>query len=220
MSEGKLAPTQMSKRTGNYNAVLARAKEINPNLDIRQADMDYGAGKTASFRARAITIKAMPEIIKNVADAGKKLDYSDVRFLGSIEAWKNKQLNDPDYVHYMTLRNDGLLSLAFVMRGAGATDQAARFEEEAAHPTMSPRALDAWMNAQMKSVDPRLREYLGIYGDGAANKGNSQQTHDIPPPMSAFKNVPEGQTIRSKKTSQVWMLKDGKPFRMKELERQ
>ena len=212
IAAGRMAPSQMAKRTGNYNAVLARATEINPALDIRQADMDYGAGKTSTFRARAITMNAMPEIIKNVAEAGKKLDYSDVQFVGRLEAWKNRQLNDPDYVNYMTLRNDALLSIAFVMRGAGATDQAARFEEEAANPTMSPRALDAWMDGQLKSMEPRLREYRSIYGSGAAEK------HQSGPPLSAFENIQEGKPVRFK-NGQVWAVQNGKPVRMKELEK-
>lgn len=164
LAQGKIAPQELSKRTGNYNAVIAKAAEINPAFDPQKADMNFSAGRTASFRQKAITIEAMPEILDKTAKAGKDLDLSDAKFLGAIEMWSRGQMNDPKFTRYMTLRNDALLSIAGVMRGVNATDQAHRVEMEAASPTLSPRALDAWLKAQMDSLEPRMKGYRDVYG--------------------------------------------------------
>ncbi len=183
---GEMAPAQMAKRTGNYNAVLARAKEINPQLDIRMADMDYSTGKTASFRKQDIAIEALPQVLTNMVEAGKKLNYSNVKFIGAVEQWKNKQLNDPDFVKYMAFRNDALLSIASVMRGTGATDQAHRVEMEASSPTLPPAALEAWLEAQQESLAPRIEQYRKIYGrsgkagNSGAPKSNYVETYYNP----------------------------------------
>jgi len=58
----------------------------------------------------------------------------------------------------MTQRNDALLTITSIMRGNGATDQAHRAEIEAAPSTMSPRAFDAWAAAQMKALEPRIKQ--------------------------------------------------------------
>lgn len=192
IANSEMAPAQMAKRSGNYNAVLARAKEINPGLDIREADTNYNVGKTASFKNKDITVQAMPEILGKVTEAGKKLNYSNVQFIGKLEAWKNGQLNEPDFVKYMTLRNDALLSIAGVMRGVGATDQAHRVEVEAAAATMSPQALDAWMEGQMESLKPRLEQYNKIYN---RKQGQTNQHPLTGKPAGIYRNK-SGLTVK------------------------
>lgn len=66
------------------------------------------------------------------------------------------------------------------------------------------------------SIEARNETRQALTNIGSLTNGTAYDS----PPLSAFKNVPEGQPIRSKKTGQVWMLKDGKPVRMKELEGQ
>ena len=225
VATGDLAPMSLSKRTGNFNAVLARAKQINPDFVPRQEDMDFSAGRTSSFRSKDITMQSIPAIIENVVKAGKAVNYDPIRFVGMAQAWKNKQLNDPAQVEYMALRNDALLSIAGVMRGTGATDQAHKVEMEAMDPTLPPAALDAWAKAQFESFKPRMEQYDKIYHrdkpDVSQQSGstNWQTQQSDAPPLGSFAGKPEGEPTRFK-NGQVWTIKGGTRVRLQDLEGQ
>lgn len=154
VTTGKLDPRRVNSRTAT---ILANAYMLNPNTDMNLLSSNAALMGNAPYMARAQTTELLPEILTNVVDAGKKVNYSDAAFVGALQKFANGQMNDPDFVNYMAQRNDALLTIAGVMRGNGATDQAHRAETEAASPTMSPRALEAWMDAQTKALAPRLR---------------------------------------------------------------
>jgi hypothetical protein len=159
VAAGTMAPSQLSKRSENYTSILAEAKNINPEFDAKLSDAEKQLLGNQAFRSRGMTLEIVPDLLNNVKKAGEKLKYSEVQFIGKIEQWKNGQLNDPDFIEYMTQRNDVILTLANVMRGAGATDQSQKLEEEAFRPTLAPKALDGWVNGQLKAVEPRIRQY-------------------------------------------------------------
>ena len=152
---GKLDPYKVNGRTAK---ILADAYILNPNTDMNALGSNAGLMRNAPYMARAQTTEMLPEILSNVVTAGKKVNYSDAKFIGAVEQFAKGQMNDPDFISYMTQRNDALLTIAGVMRGNGATDQAHRAEIEAAIPTMSPAALDAWLKAQMTALAPRLKQ--------------------------------------------------------------
>ena len=152
---GKLDPYKVNGRTA---VILANAYIKNPNTDMNALASNAGLMRNAPYMARAQTTEMLPEILNNVVTAGKKVNYSDAKFIGAVEQFAKGQMNDPDFISYMTQRNDALLTIAGVMRGNGATDQAHRAEIEAASPTMSPAALDAWLKAQMTALAPRLKQ--------------------------------------------------------------
>jgi hypothetical protein len=66
VAAGTLAPSQLSKRTHNYNAVLAEAFRLNPNLDAMLADSEKALLANSAFRTRGVTLEALPEILDNV----------------------------------------------------------------------------------------------------------------------------------------------------------
>ena len=152
---GRLDPYKVNGRTAK---ILADAYILNPNTDMNALGSNAGLMRNAPYMARAQTTEMLPEILSNVVTAGKKVNYSDAKFIGAVEQFAKGQMNDPDFISYMTQRNDALLTIAGVMRGNGATDQAHRAEIEAASPTMSPAALDAWLKAQMTALAPRLKQ--------------------------------------------------------------
>jgi hypothetical protein len=163
--KGEISPNQLPKRRETYESALIEAKKLDPNYSPQKAETNYALNRNATFRTREMTAEALPEIMRNVVDAGKKVNYDDVKFKGSVEKWAKGQLNDPAFVEYMVQRNDALMTIAAAMRGNGATDMAHAAETEAMSPTLSPRALDAWMAGQMKSLVPRLQQYqnLGLH---------------------------------------------------------
>jgi hypothetical protein len=166
--------TQLSKRTANFNGVVAEAIRLNPSLDLRAATQDFRVGANAVFKQKALTAETLPQVMNDVVTAGKKLNLSDVQFLGKLEQWKNGQLNDPDFIEYMTMRNDIILRLTSVMRGTQATDEAMKLEAEYFRPTLSPAALEGWLRGNMRILQPMLRQYEKIY-PGIAGKNSSIQ---------------------------------------------
>ena len=184
VANGTMRPSQLPKRRGTYEQILARAATINPDLDISESDISGKLMGSATFRSRMMTTESMPEILQQVVDAGKKVNFSHYRIKGIAEQFMKGQLNDPDLVEYMTLRNDALLSIAATMRGTGATDQAHRVEIEAAHPTMDGPSLNAWLRGQMKSLKPRLKQYEDIRS--GRKSGGTPRTGAAPRSASGY----------------------------------
>lgn len=81
--------------------------------------------------------------------SGKALKYNKIAFLGRIQKIAKGELNDPDLVAHMNQRNDAMMTVANVMRGAGATNTATALESEVAKPTMDPGAWEAWFTGQL-----------------------------------------------------------------------
>lgn len=154
VSKGLIDPYKITGRTAK---ILANAAIANPDLDLNKLAQESVLMRNVQTVNKSKQIEMMPEILQNVVTAGKKVNFSDAQFVGAVEKFAKGQMNDPDFVNYMTQRNDALLTLAGVMRGNGATDMSTRMETEAYHPTLSPTALDGWMNAQMTALKPRLR---------------------------------------------------------------
>ncbi len=164
VANGEMAPSQLPKRQGLYNQVVAKAKQLNPQFNPRTADTNFSVGKNPQFVQRANTAEALPEVMQNMVETGKKVNYPDAKFAGVAKKWVLGQINDPTLTEYMSQRNDALMTIAGVMRANGMTDMAHKAETEAASPTMSPRALDAWYRGQMKSLEPRLKMNREIRG--------------------------------------------------------
>lgn len=175
LASGEIDASQIPKRGKTYNRIVSGAKEINPELNIRSATADYNLSKNPTFRQRTLTAEVLPDIIQHVVDAGKKVDFSNIKAVGGFQKFYKQNINDPDMVEYMALRNDALMELASVMRGGGMTDKAHHAEEEAMSPTMSPRALDAWMRAQTKALKPRLAIQRRIIEGGTKKTGRKKR---------------------------------------------
>ena len=162
LARNEIDVSQLPKRGDSFNMIVAMAKQINPDLNVRELTSDFSLAKNPTFRQKAIVAESVDDIIDEVVKAGKKVNFSNIKAYGSFQKFVKEQRNDPALAEYMTLRNDGLMELALVMRGAGMTDQAHKAEQEAMSPTMSPRALEAWANAQKRALKPRIERYNRI----------------------------------------------------------
>ncbi|KAF3997553.1 hypothetical protein [Glaciimonas immobilis] len=154
VAQGKIDPNRINSRT---DRMFADAFIKNPNADFAKISADINLSRNPGFRQKAMTAEVLPEIMQNMVDSGKKIGFSDIKTIGKMQAWVKGETNDPDMTEYMVQRNDALMTIAGVMRGAGMTDMAHHAETEVSSPTMSPAALDAWMKGQMKSLEPRLK---------------------------------------------------------------
>ena len=139
--------------------VVAQALIDNPGLNGIQLHAAATLAANPPAQQKAMLVSAMPDVLKNVQEAGKKLKFSDVQFVGKLQAFTKGQLNDPDFTEYLTQRNDAMQTLAQVMSGVGATDMRTKMEADAAPKTMSPRAWDAWYRGQMGALRPRIQMY-------------------------------------------------------------
>lgn len=153
VAEGRLDPSKLNSRT---TAIFGKLALSNPTLNFNRMIADAALQKNPTFQQRAMTMESLPEVMTSMVNLGRKVGFDDVKSVGKIQSWMKGELNDPDMQEYMTVRNDALMTIANVMRGVGMSDQAHRAEIEVASPTMSPKALDAWMSGQMASLQPRL----------------------------------------------------------------
>jgi hypothetical protein len=167
---GKLDPAKITSRTAR---LYADAYLANPDVNMNRLSADAALQRNPTFQQRTMALESLPEVMQTMTDLGKKVGYSDVRAVGKMQAWLNGQLNDPDWQKYMTVRNDALMTIASVMRGVGMSDKAHEAEIEAASPTMSPRALDAWLQAQMSALEPRLKRAENVKHLGETPKPQS-----------------------------------------------
>ncbi len=161
VSERKLDGGKINSRTAG---LLANMFLENPDMDMAGESANIALSRNAAYRQRAMTAEQLPEIMSNVVEAGKKVNFSRFAALGGIQAFVKGQINDPDYVSYMAQRNDALMTIAHTMRGVGMTDMAHKAEQEAMHPTMSPPALEAWFKAQIIALGPRIRMNEKVIG--------------------------------------------------------
>ncbi len=164
IADRKLDPYRVNSRN---QKMLAQTILKNPNVDLNAIAAEMTTARNKDVIMKSGIAEMIPGLLKETVQAGKRLKYSDAQFAGKIQRWAKGQLNDPKLSEYMTLRNDQLLTLGGVMRSNGMTDIAQRLEEEAASPTMSPRALEGWLEGQLKSIDPRLSLYRKL------TKGNT-----------------------------------------------
>ncbi len=82
------------------------------------------------------------------------------------------------------------MSIASVMRGVGMSDKATELEQEVSHPTMSPRAIDAYINAQMVSLKPRLEKYRKIELGDIKGGAHGSAAPSAAPKTVRFEDLP------------------------------
>lgn len=196
IAQGRLDPYKVNSRNRQD---LARLAYTNPGVDINTLAAQAGIARNKDVIMKAGVAEMIPDLLRKTAQAGKDLGYSDAAFIGAVQKWKNGQLNNPKLTKYMTLRNDQLLTIGGVMRSNGMTDMAQRLEEEAMKPTLSPRALDGWLEGQLESIDPRLNFYRSLTGRNKAiprakyepGKGFTDKKADNRPIAPAGTKVPK-----------------------------
>ena len=188
IGERRLDPYKINSKN---QQILADAAVANPGIDLNGIAAELGVARNKDVIMKSGVAEMIPELLRETVVAGQKLKYSDVQFVGKLQKWKNGQLNDPKMVEYMTMRNDQLLTIGGVMRGNGMTDMAQRLEEQAAHPTMSPKALEGWLSGQLKSIDPRLSLYRKL------TKGNTAIPRSSYSPGDGAKKLMEGESEKT-----------------------
>jgi hypothetical protein len=159
VTRGLINPDRINSRTAH---IFAKAAISNPDLNMVNAAGVAALMKNPTFQNKVIVADTVPAIVENVKQAGQKVDFSDVNYIGKLQAWEKKQLNDPDFINYIGQRNDAVQAIASVMRGVGMSDKSVELELAAAPLTMSPKAFDAWAEGQLKSLKPRLEKYQGV----------------------------------------------------------
>lgn len=194
IADGSLSPDRVNSRNAPILENAARvAQERGQSLDFNQLAGQGALARNPAFQQKAMAVESIPDVIKSVADAGKKLNFSDdLKAVADIQKWYAGQTQDPKLTEYMTLRNDSLMSIAYAMRQAGMSDYATRMEAEAASPSMSPKQLDAWVSAQMKALEPRLKQYRSVSVTGSKTStppaAGTVQTQKLEDPLGIRKS--------------------------------
>ncbi len=189
VNSGRLDWARLNSRNAPYLAQIAAA---NPNFQFNETHATAALQSNPTFQQRAMGLEIMPGILQHVTQLGKQLDggagYSDIRTVGKLQQFANGEFNDPAYAEYMPVRNDALLRLAYLMRGQGASNQAAKMEDEAFSPTLAPYALDAWLKGQMSILKPMIEKNNTVRHAGEPG----QPTIANPNPSGAASDTPAG----------------------------
>lgn len=165
IDEGRASVQDMNSRNvGIYGQIAVN----NPTYDFNQAARDRSLGRNATFQQKAMVAEALPGNMAHLTELGKKLKYPELALAGEAKKWLMGASNDPDLSEYMPVRTDTLMKIANIMRGVGMSDKSIAAEEEANHPTLSPRALDGWLKGQMSAITPLL-------------ESQRRATHSAPP---------------------------------------
>jgi len=215
VAEHRLDPSRINSRNVR---ILAQIAENTPGYNFNQDIADAALQRNPTFHAKTLTMETLPETLSSMVEAGKAVNYDDLKIAGMMKKWMLGQVNDPALTRYMTIRNDSLLALAGTMRSVSMSDQAHQAEIEAANPTLSPAALDAWYKGQMDVLGPRLArvEHVAHLGETPAPGGPGA----VPPvtpaatiPPAAASQLKDG-VITHFGNGQSWTLKDGKPVQV------
>lgn len=145
-----------------FGVEQARAMEFE---GVKNRATGSSAGSRLSI-ARKQNVNTAFELLDDMEKTGEKLSYSDAKFAGVLEKFARGQVNDPVLTEYMTQRADSLFVLAAALKQNGVTDKSIQVEEEALHPTMSPRALKAWVNTQRRALNRIVKEMNTDYKYG------------------------------------------------------
>ncbi len=202
--DGRLDPMRINARTA---PMLAQIELQAPGTNFNALHAGAALQANPTFQQRAMGLEIMPGILQHLTQLGKQLDdgagYSDLRTAGKIQQFMNGEFNDPAYAEYMPVRNDAILRLAYLMRGMGASNQAAHMEQEAFAPTLAPYALDAWLKGQMSVLKPMIEKnnsvrQMGQPGapslPGVAPTGAAPEA--APPPAATNKIFPDEASAR------------------------
>lgn len=191
MANGWMPPQRVTKPM--LDAIEAAATEaekqglpFNPD-DIRayefQAQKNQATGRTAGSRmviARKENIDTADKLISRMQETAKQLDFSNIKIAAIADKWVKGQMQDPVLSRYMTQRADALFALGNALKQNGLTDKAIQIEEEAAHPTVSPAAFDAWFKAQKEALSDAKQEMEKDYNPIMPNKqGNKPAAQTI-----------------------------------------
>ncbi len=180
-------------------AASAADKMGNPLTVDRLKQMEFDAvknrktGSTAGGRlviSRAQNIESGQELLKEMKHTSKKLNFSNIKWKGSLEKWKKGKLNDPVFAEYMTQRADALFVITAAMKMNGVTDKAIEVEEEAFPIESSPRAFNAWYKTQMRALNRAGKLMNRDFGFGI----KLQPTGEEEPKQETASQYKEGQT--------------------------
>jgi hypothetical protein len=165
LAAGKLAPSQLSKRTTNFNAVVARATVVNPNLDLMAAESGFTAGKSPQIQKMSRSLDAVKESLDLVRQASKEFTRSDVNLLNNIILKGEVQFNDPRAIRFQTYVNGLIDDVASALSGGGATtDQARNQARTLFNTSYSQGGMDAAIGAVEDLITKRRTAFTkGTY---------------------------------------------------------
>jgi hypothetical protein len=181
INDGRVSPDKINYRN---QKIMAQTVLNYPDADLNKLAGEGAQARNVTSINRAQIIEQIPTILQNVVDAGKAMNFSNNKLVGSIQKLGAEWSNDPKFAKYMAVRNDNLLALAAAFRGTGMSDYATKLENEVQHPTQSPQALEGWLQGQMQAAKPRLEQAATILRHPATSAAAPSAEAPVPPPAA------------------------------------
>jgi hypothetical protein len=167
VSEGRAAPSMLSARNRDGAAEFFN---LYPNADTVRSQAAANTAVSVIDQRNTRLLNEVPEILTGISNAGKKLNYTPVKFLAEAQKFFKNQSTDPDFVDYMNRRNEGILAVARAFRGGAATEFATKLEEQASRPTLSPAGFDAWLRGNLSGIIVKLEKDIPRDKTGESKK--------------------------------------------------
>ena len=167
MAKGEVNPTVRLSKDGvkTFNAAAQNAEEndieFHPKEILQKISEATSKGRTAGgtqMITRKENVNQSLKLLDDMEVTGDKLNYNDNKWVAQLESWKKGVNQDSILTEYLTQRADALFKLSGALKLNGVTDKSIQVEEEANHPTLSPKALKGWLNAQRRALNQASAE--------------------------------------------------------------
>lgn len=176
-----ITKSQMEQFQRNAAKMAASGKEINwDNLlnDIkekRQAQSTGASAGSSKIKSQRENIDNALALLDDMKATNEKLDFSRLKYKGSLESWANDMVNDPEFVRYRTQRADSLFQLTNALKQNGITDKALEIEDQTNKLSMPKKAFLEWYNVQKELLTRAKSEKDKSYGPRVDYSGNSSK---------------------------------------------
>ncbi len=197
--EGTLVPSQLSKRSKSFNAVLKAAddyslKTYGKKFDFEKAQRDYQFAQNVGTQN---TLKYLNSLTGNsqtgekgnlqlLVDISNGVDRSDFPALNDLDAWEKLQSGDPKYIPLFNVATDVSDQFAKIMAGGGSgnvtSDKKIEQGMKMFRTGFSKEQVQASAGSTLQMLANRKREFIGTnrYLQKDYGPGKDQQSQVEP----------------------------------------
>ena len=155
----KITPFELSKRSKDYHAIIARASEINPNLNVAElvGDMNWFKSQAGQRSLRSIDAveNALPQLLQ-YSDAFKR---TGVKTINKYWLKSQVELGNPIAIRYNTFIDEIATELGAVLAGGTPTVSSTEHAREILNRDLSPDGVRAQVEASLRATGIRKEAF-------------------------------------------------------------
>lgn len=210
LASGELAPSQLPSRgivAAQAFEVFKLAKEINPNLNIKEMEQDYQRGlSTARYEGGAAVqtpVRLMNSVVANIdviKGISKEWNRTDFPAINSADFFRRKQTGDKTVVRLDAALTEISDQIAKIFQGGGSgnatSDVKLRQAQELLNKTFSPDQLSAVLDTLKELMENRVKALTTNPATGKSFINTNPP--GMPPPLEPKGGEPKIEDLRKK----------------------